>query len=119
VEESGVNADLHDLSGLGVDETTELRLTLEMEHFDPDTLIWAAKDARWETVERDGDRATVQIETGATEIQHIQGRHTGFGSAERPTGRPGAATRRTRDTAQWSTSGSSTPPSYRPSPGVA
>lgn len=89
VDEFGVDKDPHDIAELGVDETTELRITLELEAFDPDTLLWAARDASWEVVETDGDRTVVEIETKATEIQKIEEMRTGFGnedSVDWPTG---------------------------------
>lgn len=89
VDQFGVDKDPHDLSELGVDETTELRITLEFDGFDPDSLLWAARDARWEIVESGDDRTVVQIETKATEIQKLDAMRTGFGSAdtvEWPTG---------------------------------
>lgn len=82
VDEFGVDKDPHDIAGLGVDETTELRLTLEFEAFEPDTLMWAARDANWDVVETDGDRTVVAIETKATEIQRIDEMRTGFGDED-------------------------------------
>lgn len=89
VDEFGVDKDPHDVADLGVDETTELRITLELDAFEPDTLLWAARDASWEVVETDGDRTVVEIETKATEIQKIDEMRTGFGdedSVDWPTG---------------------------------
>ena len=89
VDQFGVDKDPHDIADLGVDETTELRLTLDLDGFEPDTLMWAARDAAWEIVETDGDRTVVEIETKATEIQKIDEMRTGFGdedSVDWPTG---------------------------------
>ncbi|MCU4752584.1 hypothetical protein OB919_11375 [Halobacteria archaeon AArc-curdl1] len=89
VDRFGVDKDPHDIAELGVDETTELRLTIELDGFEPDTLMWAARDADWEVVETDDDRTVVEIETKATEIQKIDEMRTGFGdqdSVEWPSG---------------------------------
>lgn len=82
VDQFGVDKDPHDLSDISVDETTELRITLEFDGFAPDSLMWAARDARWETVESGDERTVVQIDTKATEIQKLDAMRTGFGSED-------------------------------------
>lgn len=81
-ERAGLDATVHDLSEFGVDETTELRVTLEIESFDPDALAGAARDTTWRVVEQDGDRTVVELETSAANLQLHDEMHTGFGNGD-------------------------------------
>ncbi|MEF8772613.1 hypothetical protein [Halodesulfurarchaeum sp.] len=82
VDDFGVDKELHDISELGVDDTTEFRITLELDSFEPNSLLWAARDANWEVVESGEETTVVEIETKATEIQKIDEIRAGFGDAD-------------------------------------
>lgn len=65
-----------DVSAYGVDESTTFEITLTVENFDPDSLLWAARDVDWEVTDS-GDAVEVTVRVSAARVELIEGPHLG------------------------------------------
>ena len=87
-----VNGMPHDLSDSGVDRTTKFEITVTVEDYDPNTLLWGVRDVSWSTSPNTSNpQATdITIQTKAVNLQGINGQQVGpvqdYESISWPTG---------------------------------
>ncbi len=66
-----------DLSAFGVDETTTFEITVTVNNFEPDSLLWAARDIKWETEHTPDGNVNITVRTKPVHMEMIDGVHRG------------------------------------------
>lgn len=74
-----VNGMPHDLSDSGVDRSTKFEITVTVEDYDPNTMLWGVRDVSWSTSPNSSNpQATdITIQTKAVNLQGINGQQVG------------------------------------------
>lgn len=84
-----------DISSHGVDETTTFQIDLTVDRFDPDFLMWAAKDARWDWNRRLDGMVDITVRVRPVHLEMAGGLPRGptvdTGGIDWPTGADDAA----------------------------
>jgi PGF-pre-PGF domain-containing protein len=60
-----------DLSSLGVDKDTTFEITMTTENYDPNSLLWAARDVSWSTTTNDDGTVDITVTTKASHLAGI------------------------------------------------
>jgi PGF-CTERM protein len=61
-----------DLSDLGVDRDTVFEITMTLSDYEPNSLLWGARDVSWSTTQNDDGTVDVTVETKAVHLAGIQ-----------------------------------------------
>jgi PGF-CTERM protein/PGF-pre-PGF domain-containing protein len=62
----------NELSSLGVDKDTTFEITINTENYEPNSLLWAARDVSWSTTKNDDGTTDITVTTKAAHLAGIQ-----------------------------------------------